>query len=36
MTLPKTFIPKVKDIKRDWFIVDADGLVLGRLASICS
>ncbi len=32
--LSKTFIPKFKDIKRNWFIVDADGLVLGRLASI--
>ena len=30
----KTFVPKVKDLKRDWFIIDADGLVLGRLASI--
>ena len=34
MTLSKTFIPKVKDLKRDWFVVDADGLVLGRLATI--
>ena len=30
----KTFIPKVKDLKRNWFIIDANGLVLGRLASI--
>ena len=34
MALNKTFIPSVKDLKREWFIVDADGLVLGRLASI--
>ena len=34
MTLNKTFIPAVKNLKRDWFIVDAEGLVLGRLASI--
>ncbi len=34
MALNKTFIPSVKDLKRDWFIVNADGLVLGRLASI--
>ena len=34
MTLTKTFIPKVKDLKREWYIVDADGLVLGRLAAI--
>lgn len=29
----KTVIPKVKDIKRSWFVVDAEGKVLGRLAS---
>ena len=34
MTLNKTHMPNVKDLKRDWFIVDADGLVLGRLAVI--
>ena len=34
MTLNKTFIPKVKNLKRDWFIVDAEGLILGRMASI--
>jgi large subunit ribosomal protein L13 len=28
----KTFIPKVDEIKRKWWVVDADGLVLGRLA----
>ncbi|KAA3659850.1 MAG: 50S ribosomal protein L13 [Calditrichaeota bacterium] len=29
----KTYIPKVSEIKKDWYIVDADGLTLGRLAS---
>ena len=29
----KTFVPKLKDIKRDWHLVDAEGQVLGRLAS---
>ena len=30
----KTFIPKVTDLKRSWYIIDAEGLVLGRLAAI--
>ena len=30
----KTFIPKVSDLKRSWYIIDAEGLVLGRLAAI--
>lgn len=29
----KTFVPKREEIKRKWWIVDADGKVLGRLAS---
>ena len=29
----KTFIPKAADIDRKWYVVDADGVVLGRLAS---
>ena len=29
----KTFSATPKDIDRQWFIVDADGMVLGRLAS---
>ncbi len=29
----KTFVPKLKDITQDWHLVDAEGLVLGRLAS---
>ena len=31
--LQKTFTPKPSDITREWFVVDADGLPLGRLAS---
>jgi large subunit ribosomal protein L13 len=30
----KTFSPKPADIDRQWFIVDADGKILGRLASM--
>ncbi len=29
----KTFTPTPQDIKRDWFIVDANEQILGRLAS---
>ncbi|HXN62743.1 MAG TPA: 50S ribosomal protein L13 [Acidimicrobiales bacterium] len=29
----RTFSPKLPDIQRTWYVVDADGLVLGRLAS---
>jgi len=29
----KTYIPKVDEIKRSWYLVDAEGKVLGRLAS---
>ena len=29
----KTYIPKTADIDRKWYVVDADGMVLGRLAS---
>jgi large subunit ribosomal protein L13 len=29
----KTFLPKVKDLERKWYLVDANGQVLGRLAS---
>jgi len=28
-----TFSIKAKDIKRDWWLIDADGEILGRLAS---
>jgi large subunit ribosomal protein L13 len=29
----RTFSPKAPEIQRAWYVVDADGLVLGRLAS---
>ena len=29
----KTYAPKPNDIERRWYVVDADGVVLGRLAS---
>ncbi|MBP5638140.1 MAG: 50S ribosomal protein L13 [Victivallales bacterium] len=28
----KTYLPKVDEIERKWYVIDADGLVLGRLA----
>lgn len=28
----KTTVPKVEDIQRDWYVVDAEGQTLGRLA----
>lgn len=28
----KTFFPKTEEITRDWYLVDAEGLTLGRLA----
>jgi large subunit ribosomal protein L13 len=31
--MQKTSTPKKEDIKREWFLIDADNLVLGRLAS---
>ena len=34
MALKGTYSAKPKDITKDWFVVDADGLVLGRLAAI--
>ena len=30
----KTYSAKPSDVERKWFVIDADGLVLGRLASI--
>jgi large subunit ribosomal protein L13 len=29
----KTQVPKAKDIARDWYLVDAENMVLGRLAT---
>ena len=33
MTANKTYVTKQEDIKRQWFVVDASGQSLGRLAS---
>ena len=33
MAVDKTFVTKLDDIKREWFVVDADGQNLGRLAT---
>ena len=30
----KTYSAKPSDVERKWFVIDADGLVLGRLASV--
>ena len=30
----KTYSAKPKDIKKDWILIDADGLIAGRLASL--
>lgn len=30
----KTYVAKPGDIERDWFVIDGEGLVLGRLASL--
>lgn len=32
----KTFSAKPHEVKRDWFVIDASDLVLGRLASACA
>ena len=29
----KTFVPKAHEIERTWYVVDGEGMVLGRLAS---
>ena len=29
----RTYTPKPEDIKREWFVIDATGMTLGRLAS---
>jgi large subunit ribosomal protein L13 len=33
MKLDKTFVTKPKDVERRWWVVDAEGQTLGRLAS---
>jgi large subunit ribosomal protein L13 len=30
---PKTYSPKLSELSAQWYLVDADGMVLGRLAS---
>ncbi|MBV8462868.1 MAG: 50S ribosomal protein L13 [Acidimicrobiales bacterium] len=30
----RTYTPKPDEVQRDWHVVDADGLVLGRLATV--
>lgn len=30
----KTYVPKQGEIQRDWWLVDAEGLTLGRLATV--
>lgn len=30
----RTFSPRPADISRDWFVVDAEGMTLGRLATV--
>ena len=29
----KTYVPRAGEIRRDWWLVDAEGLTLGRLAT---
>lgn len=33
MESPKTYTPKMSEIQRAWWLVDAEGMVLGRLAT---
>ncbi len=32
--MQKTFIPKDRDIKREWYLIDAQDKILGRLATV--
>ena len=32
----RTFSPKVNDITREWLVIDAEGLVLGRVATVAA
>lgn len=29
----KTYTPKPSEIQRDWYVIDADGIIVGRLAT---
>lgn len=31
-----TFVPSAKDIKRDWFVLDGENVVIGRLATVAA
>ena len=33
MSAVRTYTPRASEIERDWYVVDADGLTLGRLAT---
>lgn len=33
LRIHKTYVAKPNEVKREWYIVDADGLTLGRLAT---
>ena len=30
----KTYTPKASEIEREWHVVDAEGLIVGRLATV--
>ncbi len=32
----RTYTPKAQDITREWHVIDAEGLVLGRLATVAA
>ena len=32
----RTYTPKANDITRDWLVIDAEGLVLGRVATVAA
>ena len=32
----RTYTPKVNEIVRDWHVIDAEGLVLGRVATVAA
>ena len=32
----RTYSPKVNDITREWLVIDAEGLVLGRVATVAA
>ena len=34
MTLPKTYITRPSNIQKNWYLIDAKDLILGRLASV--